>query len=414
MRRQDFSVYYSSAMSLRLGHDPYTESFKDIADRLGVQLNGQEMVLETPTFLLCFEPLTRLSVPRSYWLWIGLNVACLAITLWLLLGVRSALSKSTALILAAIALLYPPITTHFGFAQSQIVVMFLLVSMMRLLERRYDASAGLLLSLAALLRAYPLFLVGYLLVNRRVRAAAFTFLGLTIGGILTIIAVGPARVFSFLVAVGLVRSSAFLSIAALRTLPAAFVHAPDNGSIQNLVFMFFELLGDSWSGSFVVSIATWLIEATLIVFTVTTTMKRPATKWEEWRNFSLWIVAMIMLSPIAWTHYQVLLLIPYVSTVIAYEQANGSGRALGMSCVSYCLTVAYGAVGRAVSVLGQGFYLASPKWSPWLTFLNSMVLISAYLAVYWMAKRRSPAYNRACVRVEGDVVSSGPSARYSL
>ena len=198
MRGQDFGIYFAAAQSLRLGRNPYTESFKDLAHSLGLHLGGVDTADHTPTFLLCFEPLTKLSLPSAYLIWIGLTIACFAGGLYLLLGPRSGLPTTTALILAAFAILYPPVAAHFETAQCQILVMFILVLMMRLMESGHEAGAGLLLALAGLLRAYPLLLVVYLLIKRRWRAVAFTLAGVAVGGIFTVLMLGPVRTFSFL------------------------------------------------------------------------------------------------------------------------------------------------------------------------------------------------------------------------
>ena len=62
--RPDFSHYYASALAARKGLNPYTLDLKAYAARLGLHVGNNIRATYTPTFILCFEPLTLLS-PRK-------------------------------------------------------------------------------------------------------------------------------------------------------------------------------------------------------------------------------------------------------------------------------------------------------------------------------------------------------------
>ena len=67
--RIDFTNYYDSAMTLRQGMDPYTTNLTAIGNRLGLETGPSIYASETPTFLLCFEPLTRFPPATAFWIW---------------------------------------------------------------------------------------------------------------------------------------------------------------------------------------------------------------------------------------------------------------------------------------------------------------------------------------------------------
>ena len=175
--RRDFSNYYESAWAMRHGIDPYSTNLTPIGAQLGLETNWLVHASETPPFLLCFEPLTRMRPRVAFWLWTAINFSALAIAMYLLLVRRSGLSGRTALLLAGLMLMSAPVNLNFYWGQSQLIVLALMVAAMRAMDRDRDGTAGLLIAAAALLRAYPLLLVGYFVIRRKWRAVIFATVG---------------------------------------------------------------------------------------------------------------------------------------------------------------------------------------------------------------------------------------------
>jgi hypothetical protein len=94
--RRDFSNYYESAWALRHGIDPYSALLTPIGAQLALETGGLLHASETPTFLLCFEPLTRIRPGVAFWIWTAINFSALAIAMYLLLAHRRGLSGRTA------------------------------------------------------------------------------------------------------------------------------------------------------------------------------------------------------------------------------------------------------------------------------------------------------------------------------
>src|SRR5271167_31125 len=195
--RRDFSNYYESAWALRHGIDPYSTLLTPIGAQLGLETGGLLHASETPPFLLCFEPLTRLQPRVAFWLWSAINFAALAIAMYLLLANRPGLSARTAWLLAGLILMSAPVNVNIYWGQSQLIALALIAAAMRSMERKRDGVAGLLIAAAALLRAYPLLLFGYFLITRRWRALVFAMAGLTAGVLVTVAALGLTQVLSF-------------------------------------------------------------------------------------------------------------------------------------------------------------------------------------------------------------------------
>src|SRR5258708_29707873 len=100
-----FSNYYESAWAMRHGIDPYSTNLTPIGTQLGLETNWLVHASETPPFLICFEPLTRLRPQVAFWIWTAINFSALATTMCLLLAYRRALDGRTALLLAALMLM---------------------------------------------------------------------------------------------------------------------------------------------------------------------------------------------------------------------------------------------------------------------------------------------------------------------
>ncbi len=188
----DFSIYYASALALHENLDPYTTDLESLGGGLGLEIDPIHYATDPPTFLLMIEPLARMPLRRAFWAWNGLNLAALIAAVILLLH-GSSLDTRLKWALAALALLYAPVGEHFFYGQSKILVLFLLAAMMRCMERRHDAAAGLILGFAGAIRGFPLLLAGYLFMQRRTRALVWTGAGLALCGLVTVALLGSTR-----------------------------------------------------------------------------------------------------------------------------------------------------------------------------------------------------------------------------
>ena len=117
--------------------------------------------------------------------------------MYLLLAYRRALSGRTALLLAALMLMSAPVNLNFYWGQSQLIILALMAAAMRAMDRNRDGTAGLMIAIAALLRAYPLLLVGYFIFRRKWRAVMFATAGIAAGGFATVAILGLPQTLSF-------------------------------------------------------------------------------------------------------------------------------------------------------------------------------------------------------------------------
>jgi hypothetical protein len=360
----DFDLYYVSALALRENQNPYTVDYKALAARLGIAVTPDWKSHDTPTLLVFFEPLTKLPMKEAFWIWTSLNVVALTVTLFMLLRPSTTgLSPPMGLTIAAMTILYDPVAMNFEYAQRQIVILLLLVVAIRAMERNYDWPAGIMLSAAGLLRAFPLLLMVYLALARRWRTLRCAAISLVAGGFITIVMVGVPCV-DFLRALGWTSQRKFLELSV----------NPALGPTVSRFFWFTSGFGLGAQHDALRRVAIVLAEAIILAMTVRAT-GRIERRDRDWRAFSLWLITSIILSPIAWPHYLALLIIPYVQLAIAGRAGRIKGRLLLMALGSY-MVVQFSRRSGGVADLPVMLKALLEEFS-------SVSLLMAFIATYW-------------------------------
>ena len=366
----DYSIYYSSALAMREGMNPYTTDLTPLARSLGFELDKINHATDPPTFVMCFVPLTLLAPRTGFYVWTAINAASFLVALILLFKWTPGLGRDTALAIAALTILFPPVVDHLVFGQNKMLVLLMFVLMLRWLERGRDAAAGVTLAFATLLRAFPLLLVGYLILMKRWRVVAYTMVGLVVGGLLTLALAGVSSTLSFVLA------PTYLTEQWREALPGNIALGP---TVARMFWYFFGIhLGPTlgWATK-ATSLAA---ELTLLGFTVKATVSRSSSDDPDGRLFVLWIMTAILISPTSWFYYLVLLAIPMVKLSAAAANDRTSRRALWAGVACYTLAWLYFA---AVDMKSKELAL-HPNTLVWRVGASPVGLL-AYLSLYWFA-----------------------------
>ena len=324
----DFSHYYLSALAMRAGLNPYTTDLRPLGRALGIE--AIDHATYPPAFLLCFEPLTLMTPRAAYWTWFGINVAALAFALALLFREIPSLRMRQVMALIPLAILYPPLGTHFFYAQTQVLILLLFVLMMWAMGRGYNRTAGLFLALAGLIKIFPLLMVGYFVTRHRWRAVAYTAAGVVAGALVTIAMIGVQRSLGFSNGVHSITSNEFIA-------------RPANIALGSFVSRLFWYASGTMGGGegallgWVRPIVALAAQLLLLGLTARATWIAKAARDADWRAFSLWVVATILLAPTAWIHYAVLLLIPFGVVAAAGWANHARARAVWLMLASYAL-----------------------------------------------------------------------------
>jgi hypothetical protein len=188
--RNDFSIYMLSGLAFNANENPYRTNFDIEAKKIGLEDGSVTHATDPPTFILLFSPISKLAPQKAFWVWSLVNYAALIAAIWLLVGPGSGLSTPIGWSFVALVALYPPVISSFHLGQHKILILLLFALMMRWMRKGNDATAGLALAVASLIRIFPLLMVGYLLIERRYRVLLFTIVGLVVGILLTMVFFG--------------------------------------------------------------------------------------------------------------------------------------------------------------------------------------------------------------------------------
>lgn len=358
----DFCDYYASAFTLRHGLDPYTADLKSVESTLGMQ-SLIPHATDPPTSLLAYEPLTFFAPPTAFWVWNALNFLALAMSVYLLLR---GLEIETALILGALALLFPPVQWHFYSSQSKLPILLAMVLMMGWIKQDRYRATGAMLAFTGLLRAFPLVLGGYFLIRRQWRVLGVGAAVFVAGLVLTFGFVGLRSMMNFFPAMSFTDSKAFMDLNGNVTL-TAFVSRLfwDNGYVGPYA----ELLRRS------TVVAAWLC---VLAFTTLTSYSTRNLEDRHSGVYCLWVVTSLMLFPSGHGYYLVLLLLPFAQLARAAVVAEASQRAVWTGIGSYLLT----RNPALLSVLCEAIGVPVISHSPVATSLFFPLLL-AYIATYW-------------------------------
>ncbi len=326
----DFACYYTWAYAMANGVNPYTSDLRDTALKLGVTIDRQNRADYPPTFLLCFEPLTLLPFDTAYWMWTGLNIAALLLALALLLWAESGLTTSAVVALVGLALIYEPIRGVLYMGQPHTILLAMMVVASLCFRRGKDGAGGLILAIAGLLKVYPLFLVGYLLLKHRWRAVFFTAFGLVLGAAATSATIGIPLTLDFgrrltryardfLVVNHLTGDPRIINIDAFVSRAFWQITGTNAGAATD------------WARHLLVSSA----QITLLGLSAYATAVSRTKRNHDQSAFALWIVTAVLLTPPAWVHYMVLLLFLFAILAAAAIRGQASSLAIWLGLASF-------------------------------------------------------------------------------
>ena len=364
----DFAIQYRIASALFAGENPYTKF-----------LNNRY-----PVFLfLLIAPLSRLSLPTAVIIWYLLNLALFAWSYYLLINSLPQETPGGKPIwkILPLILILGILADNLYLGQMNILLLFLIGLTLLLHQRGKEFAAGFTLALGIALKLTPLLLLLYFIYRRRVKLTLATIISLIILlSLLPIPFLGWERNFELL--------SSFYQQVIKPTVSGGIGYSIGayRHTNQSLAAFLFRLLArtpaDTISGKTVYANIADLSEETisliikiadLIIIVLLAIFLRQRTSLKEgafipFFEYSLIVMAMLLISPISWISHFILLTIPYIVGSWYALKLKGRMGSLILSSLFTCFLL---------SSLGVSRRLQS--YSP--LFLGTIILFSSFLFV---------------------------------
>lgn len=298
----DLQQDYIAAQRMLAGQDLYTPFSATEVSTLGVQETlkvGMRENAHPPFVVALFVPLTLLPYAVVALLWTLLCVAILSFVVWYLIDAfRLPLTGAWRWMVLLGLVSWYPVWLHLHQGQLTIPLLGLIVLAWKLLLARRDVGTGILLGLAALIKIFPAFLIGYLVLRRRWRAA--TSAVLTCAVILALhMAIAPDHWVRYFADAAPHNAAGWMR----------------NSRNASLVSLGYKLFRGSDEVKPVIDIpsaepATRAIAYVLMLGSYGWLMWKLRSREDMTGELGLSICAMVLLSPITWDHAFLFLLLP--------------------------------------------------------------------------------------------------------
>jgi hypothetical protein len=312
----DFFQEYASARNWREGIPIYERHEVTIPRYLGRPMHPTEIVgvnAHPPSSVLLALPLTGLDFDTALVVWNTLSLGFLAASLGLIArGLRCPSSPTLYFSFLAMLLLCSPLWVQVHHGQLNLVLLLLITAAWSAERSGRSRWAGILLALATVIKLYPAFLLAYFAVRRRTALVAWSAATLLVVTAITAAILGVDCFARYgrdvLPEVGWFRV-AWKNASFLGFWSRLFDPLP---GYRRDVYRANALLYSPWLAR-----AATIASSLAVVAILVSLSWRHRAGIEADRTFGVAITTMLLISPVAWDHYFLLLFIPL--TILARD-----------------------------------------------------------------------------------------------
>ncbi len=345
----DLDQDYLAAWALRNAQSIYGESIPRLAAIYGYNTNIGNF--HPPFNSILFLPLTLLPLNLAF-----VAMAVISLTLYLycleLFLNYSNIPTRISRTLLIIAPLWYPILFAVGTGNTSVIIASLILLSWLALVKGSKRKAGILLGTSVLIKLFPAFIFLYLLFKKEHKVLIYALSTTAFGFLISLIIVGPADCIYYVTDV-------------ISHDVKDWGYFPLNASLTGLFYPLFikgpwtsPLLEIPLAGSFFT-----LIFSGIVIGVVCLKSARSDESKKE-LLFSLYLVSMILLSPISWMHIFVVLMLPYTLFLKMAISKQFTLSKIVLIAISFTLISI-----PDVYLTRHLMTLASPNQMPWTLFL---------------------------------------------
>jgi hypothetical protein len=318
----DFSQEWASARNLFNGYPIYRDHNEAIYDYLGFRRDTSDPNIyyslqvnaHPPTSVLLGIPFAWMEYHHAFLAWNVLSLGLVVASAWLVirqLGVRVTLAG--LMIFYVLVLLFSPFRQQVSQGQLNAVLLALITGAWAAERSARPGLAGVLLGLATAIKLIPAFLLLYYAVRGRWRVVWSGVACLAFVTALTVLVLGPEAFTTYYGEV-------------MPHVAATYADGWINASLPG----FFEKLFAAPSGHIVPLVRSPALRTGAIVIgdcfvglVLFVVARRARSRAEEDLAFGMAVVAMLLVAPITWDHYFLLLLVPVALVATRLRRLGG-------------------------------------------------------------------------------------------
>jgi hypothetical protein len=308
----DFFQEWASGRNYFNGCSIYTEQKSSVERYLGFPIRGGEgqkqiqvyvdVNAHPPPAVLLTLPLALVPYPDAVLIWNLISLAALFVSLWLVQRqLQIPVAPWAIFPFLVLLLLCSPLRQQVSQGQLNLVLLLLLTGAWAAQRSGRSGWAGVLVGTAAAVKLFPGFLFLYFLLRRQGKALATGMLSLVLLSGLTAAVLGQETYASYFRDT-LAKVMAFRSSWLNASLPGLWTKLFDPATER-------EHVTPLWRSAALAQTGAWL-SCGLVVLLMVPQVWRARTQAETDRAFALTMIAMLLVSPLTWDHYFLLLLAP--------------------------------------------------------------------------------------------------------
>jgi alpha-1,2-mannosyltransferase len=314
---------WASARNLLNGLPVYSSHRETIERYLGYRAGEVRIDIDVnahpPTSILLVLPFARLDYPDAVVAWNMASLAAFALSLWIVARqLRVGFYRWSVFPLITVLLICSPFREQMTQGQLNLVLLLLLTGTWAADRSGRPWLAGALLGAVTAIKLFPGFVFIYFLIRRR---WAVIVAGIASCVLLTALTVAVMGVDTF-------RGYIVDAMPQVQRLQSSWI----NVSIPGFWVRLFDpqnpldRVQPLWRSPMLARLATWA-SGLLVVVVLGVVIRRARTRPEQDRAFGLTVTSMLLVSPITWHHYFLLLLLPVTLLWLALP-STGSARAV--------------------------------------------------------------------------------------
>ena len=317
---------------------------------------------QTPASVELFVPLTLLDVQLASSIWLIAQLVFLVLALWLVAReVNPPLEAATVVIFIALGLIFRTVRALVLGGSLAATLLLLLVISWKFARRGQPAAAGLSLAIATLLKLYPGALAVYFLLRRR-----WSLLWWTAGFfLLGVVATGISNWWKL----PLSRGYTISEITRLQMNHVALLPS---------VYAWCASLAKGGASPWKTAIAiTVILDLAIVAVLFWTTSRHANDSISDGLVFGLWLVAMVLVSPLTWRPELVLLFPAYIFAAVAALRASAEGRASnGMGLIAGAIPIGVCAIVELIKGLPE---FQSQTLTALLIFIGTTIISMSWV-----------------------------------